>query len=110
MHLFTANIAYADGFTTFMTKVDNTIVNPLIEALFALAVVYFLWGVFDFLSNQDNEEKKSSGKQHMLWGIIGLTIMLGVWTILGFVLNTLQIPKSQVDLKNGTSAPVIQYK
>ena len=27
----------------------------------------------------------------MLWGIIGITIMLGVWTILGMLTNTLGV-------------------
>lgn len=38
------NIAYAD-FDSFLKNVNNEIVNPLIKLLFALAVVYFLWGV-----------------------------------------------------------------
>jgi len=84
----------------FVHKVDKFIVNPLITLLFALAVVYFLWGVFEFLLNQTNEEKKTSGKSHMLWGIVGITIMLGVWTILGIILNTLNI--RGIDPQKGT--------
>jgi hypothetical protein len=53
--------------------------------------VYFLYGVFEFLMNQENEEKKTSGKSHMLWGVVGITIMLGVWTILNMILGTLGI-------------------
>lgn len=75
----------------FIGKVDTLIINPLILFLFALAIVYFLYGVLEFIMNQENEEKKTSGKSHMIWGIIGITIMLGVWTILGIVLNTLNI-------------------
>ena len=40
----------------FIGKVDTMIINPLILFLFALAVVYFLYGVLDFLMNQENEE------------------------------------------------------
>jgi uncharacterized membrane protein YidH (DUF202 family) len=76
---------------TFVSKVDTLIINPLITLLFALAMVYFLYGVFEFISNQENEEKKTSGKSHMLWGIIGITIMMGVWTILGIILSTLNV-------------------
>ena len=78
------------------------IVNPLINLLFALAIGYFLYGVFEFFSNQLNEEKKTTGKSHMLWGIIGITIMMGVWTITSIILNTLEIPKSEIDPENGT--------
>lgn len=90
MDLFSTNIAYA-SVDTFISKVDTLIINPLITLLFALAMVYFLYGVFEFIANQENEEKKTSGKNHMLWGIIGITIMMGVWTILGIILSTLNV-------------------
>ena len=86
----------------FIAKVDDMIINPLIGFLFALAVVYFLYGVFEFILNQENEEKKTSGKSHMLWGVVGITIMLGVWTILNMILATLNIPQSQVNPEKGT--------
>ena len=33
----------------------------------------------------------------MIWGIIGITIMMGVWTILGILINTLGISKDQIN-------------
>ncbi len=75
----------------FILKVDKMIIDPLIGLLFALAVVYFLYGVMQFLMNQDNDEKKTTGKDHMIWGIVGITIMLGVFTILNIVLDTFEI-------------------
>ena len=101
LDLFSTKIAYAD-LDGFIGKVDTTIINPLILFLFALAVVYFLYGVFKFLANQDNEEAKTTGKSHMLWGVVGIVIMLGVWIILGIILNTLNIPSSQINPQNGT--------
>ncbi len=86
----------------FIANVDNMIINPLIGFLFALAIVFFLYGVLEFFMNQENEEKKTTGKSHMIWGVIGITIMLGVWTILGIVLNTLGINKSEINPEEGT--------
>ena len=98
MDLFFINIAYASSLTgsgesvdDFIVHLDKYIINPLILLLFALAVVYFLYGIFEFLSNQENEEKKTKGKMHMLWGIIGITIMMGVFMIMNVILNTLNI-------------------
>ena len=84
----------------FIAKVNTEIVNPLIGLIFALAVVYFLYGVVQFMLNQENEEKKTTGKSHMMWGVVGMTIMLGVWTILNIVLSTLDI--TYVDPESGT--------
>lgn len=100
MDLFSTKVAYA-SIDTFMQKVDTQIINPLIVLLFALALVYFLYGVFEFISNAANDEKKTTGKDHMIWGVIGLTIMVGVWFILGVILDTFNIPRSQVDPENG---------
>jgi uncharacterized membrane protein YidH (DUF202 family) len=85
---------------TFIKNVDALIINPLIGLLFALAVVYFLYGVLEFLMNQENEEKKTAGKSHMLWGVIGITIMLGVFTLMNLVLATFNI--KGIDPQNGT--------
>jgi hypothetical protein len=86
----------------FIGKVDNLIINPLIGFLFALAIVYFLYGVLEFFLNPQNEEKKTASKAHMLWGIVGITIMLGVWTIMNMILATLNIPQSEINPEQGT--------
>jgi succinate dehydrogenase/fumarate reductase cytochrome b subunit len=103
MALFSPKIAYAasTSLNGFITNVDNTIINPLILFLFALAIVYFLYGVLMFILNQENEEKKTAGKSHMLWGIVGITIMLGVWTILNILINTLGL-SGQINPEQGT--------
>lgn len=103
MDFFFTKVAYAsESLDKFLSNVNRMIINPLILLLFALALVYFLYGVFEFIKNGDNEEKKTEGKSHMMWGVIGLTIMMGVWFILGVLLNTLGIPKSQIDPEEGT--------
>ena len=101
MDFLSTKVAYAT-LDSFIGNVDRMIINPLILFLFALAVAYFLYGVLGFLMNQDNEEAKTTGKSHMLWGIIGMTIMVGVWTILSIVLNTMGISSSEINPKEGT--------
>jgi uncharacterized membrane protein YidH (DUF202 family) len=101
--LLSTKIAYANAnamINTFITNLEKVIINPLIYFLFALAVVYFLYGVLEFLMNQANEEKKTSGKSHMIWGIVGITIMIGVWTIMGMILSTLGINYVHPDTGN----------
>lgn len=93
LDLFSANIAHAatPRVDAFVKSVDRYIVNPLILLLFALAVLIFLYGVLEFLLGQASDEKKTTGKSHMLWGIVGIVIMLGVWTLLGLVMSTLGV-------------------
>ncbi len=100
MYLFSPNIAYA-SFDSFLANVNQQIINPLISFLFALAIIYFLYGIFQFISNQDNEEKKTAGKAHMIWGVIGIAIMLSVWTLLNIILSTFNITDIKIDSQNG---------
>ena len=87
---FFTNMAYA-SVDSFVSNVNRLIINPIILLLFGLAVVYFLYGIFEFISNQENEEKKTTGKNHMIWGIIGIVIMMGVFTILNIIMRTFNI-------------------
>ena len=90
MDLLFTNIAYA-SVDSFVSNVNRLIINPIILLLFGLAVVYFLYGIFEFISNGENEEKKTTGKNHMIWGIIGIVIMMGVFTILNIIMRTFNI-------------------
>ena len=64
--------------------VEN-VLNPFIKLLFVAATAVFIWGIIQFLTNVEDAEQKEAGKRHMIWGIIGLTIMLGVWGIINLV-------------------------
>jgi uncharacterized membrane protein YidH (DUF202 family) len=96
--LFT-NVAYA-SVDSIVEKVNKLIVNPIIVFLFALAIVYFLYGIFQFIANQENEEAKTKGKNHIIWGIIGIVIMMGVFTILNIIMRTFNI--EGIDPQQGT--------
>lgn len=90
MDFLFVNVAHADV-NSFIGNVNDQIVNPLIQLLFAIALVVFVWGVFQFLSNPEKEDERTKGKSHMMWGIVGLVIMLGIWGILSLIIDTLDI-------------------
>jgi FtsH-binding integral membrane protein len=73
----------------FIRSLANVILNPLIRLMFAAAVIYFLWGVFIYIMNADSEEKRREGGQHIMWGLIGLVIMMGVYGILRIATGTI---------------------
>ena len=93
------NVAYA-SIDSFVYNVNKLIINPAIALLFGVAVVLFLYGVFQFISGQENEEKKTTGKSHMLWGVIGIVIMMGVFSILNIIMSTFNI--TGINPKEGT--------
>lgn len=74
---------------TLMKSINKVVINPIIFFIFALAMVYFLYGVAQYLLNPDNEEVRKTSKSHMMYGIFGLFIMVAVFGIMNLILNTL---------------------
>jgi len=73
---------------TFFDHVKTNIVNPIITLLAMAAFVIFVWGVIDFIRSADDAEKRKSGQQHMIWGIVGLVIIFGANAIISILKNT----------------------
>lgn len=72
-----------------LTKIEAQILTPIIGLLGAAALAYFIWGVGEFIYYVDSEAERTKGKQHMLYGVIGLAIMLSVFGILNVVSGTI---------------------
>ncbi len=72
-----------------LDKINSAIVNPLIMLFMALALVYFVFGVYKFVAGSASSTERATGAQHMIWGIIGLFIMLTAFGIMKFVCNVI---------------------
>ena len=72
----------------FLDKVVIQIVNPIILLLAAGAFVAFLWGVFEFIRHAGDSSARAEGQRAILWGIVGLVIIFGVYGILNLALGT----------------------
>ena len=84
------------GLLSYVGCIINKSVIPLI---IALAMVMFIWGVVQYVINNDEEAKKEKGKQFMIWGIIGLTVMFGVWGLVKILGSTFGIEYAIPQLK-----------
>ncbi len=62
----------------------------LVPAIFALAFLLFIWGMFKFFFlSYANEEGRSEGKQLMLWAVIAFVVMVSIWGLVNVVANGL---------------------
>ena len=75
----------------FLKKVDNLVLNPVILLLFAVSVVYFLYGIVKFLSLESGDKSRDEARNAILWGIIGMVIMFSVYGIIKFLLSSFGI-------------------
>lgn len=80
----------------YINRFLDQIVNPIIVFIFALALVYFLYGMVVFIANADNEDARDTGKKHMLWGVVGLFIMVSVYGILKIVIGTMGVSSDNI--------------
>ncbi len=74
---------------TLIQNILTNIVNPLILLMVAVAIIFFLWGVFDFIRNADSSEERKKGGEHMLYGALGLFIMSTAYGVLNLILGTI---------------------
>jgi len=67
--------------------------NAIIPVLIALGVVYFVWGVITYVISSDEEAKKA-GRNRIIFGIIGLAVIIGLWGLVNLLRNTLLLNNS----------------
>src|SRR3989344_3631888 len=64
----------------------TAIVEAVIPLLFGLAFVYFLWGMYTYIKAASTEGKEGA-RETIIYGIIGLFVMVSVWGLVN-LLNT----------------------
>jgi len=78
-----------------LVKSIGRIISLLIPIVFALALLYFFWGLAKYILSAGGEDKEN-GKNVMIWGIVALFVMASVWGIISFM-------SSALGLNGGTS-------
>ena len=71
-----------------MDKINSIILFPLISLLLAAAVLLFVWGGLKYLLNAEDASARKEGQRHMLFGIIGIVVMVSALAILNIAVNT----------------------
>lgn len=89
----------------FLSRVYAAIIEPLLFVIFGLAAIIFIWGVVEFIQNSDNDKDREKGKQSMIWGVIGMVIMVSVFGIVNIVVGTIG-----AELPPNTTVPRGEYQ
>lgn len=71
--------------------ISEAIINPIIGLLFICALFLFMFGAYRYLGAESGSTNRLQGKNHMLWGILGMVAMLSVYSILAILLRTFGI-------------------
>ncbi len=81
---------------TFVAAVNATIINPILALLFAAALFLFMWGALSLVIGAGSDQSRNEGKAHLLWGIIGMVIMVSVYALLNIMLATFNVDREDL--------------
>ncbi len=97
--------------SVIVNRLVDLIINPLILLVFAGGFFFFMYGLVNFLWNSREGEIATEGKQHMLWGVVGMFIMVSVYGIITIITGTFGINgQNATDTSNAGSYSNIQFK
>lgn len=88
-------IAMAATVTSALDTI-KTILNMVIGLLFILVTLYFVWGIVQYVMAAGDEGKIKEGKQHMIWGVIGMAVMAGAWGLARVLLDTFGVSSTTI--------------
>ena len=83
-----SNAVDATAFGNAVNPIVDNVVYPLIELMFAVAILVFAYGVLQLVWGGEDARKKA--KMSMLSGIIGIFVMMSAWGIVYLVANTVK--------------------
>lgn len=69
----------------------RNIIDILIPLVFALAILYFFWGLAQFILAAGDESAAASGRSKMIWGVVAIAVMASVWGLVYFLQDAFEI-------------------
>lgn len=78
--LIVPSIAFGASLADLFGAVTDLIAGSIIKLIFGVAIVYFMWGVVQYVLNP-SQEAKEKGREKIIIGLIALTIMFSVYAL-----------------------------
>src|SRR3989344_4242291 len=63
------------------------LLNTIVPVIIILGVVYFIWGVITYVIAKE-EEDKGKGRNRIIYGIIGLAVIVSMWGLVTILTST----------------------
>ena len=61
------------------------LVAQLIPVIIAIGLLFFIWGLVQFILASGSEDAKEVGKRRMVWGVTTLFVIVSVWGLVGLL-------------------------
>ena len=82
-------LATTADFTWFNSLVTATqgLVDTLIPLVIAIGLLFFIWGIVQYIAASGDEAAKEEGKRKMIWGIVALFVIIAVWGLVALLVE-----------------------
>ena len=88
--LFAPYLVLAQGSQlTGAADTAKEVINIVTQIVVALAFIYFLWGLMQYLIG--DAEKKAESKSAMIYGLLIMFVMFSIWGLIGVLRDTFNL-------------------
>jgi len=84
------DIGGAGGIAGFVDQL-GAVINAIVPFLVGLAVLIVIYGIVGYILNAADEEKRKEGQKFVIWGIVGIFVMISVWGLVNILYNTFHL-------------------
>lgn len=96
-----APITNVNNLSTRLLGIGNTVTYLLV----ALAVIYIVWNVVQYLIKPNGEER-SAALKNIGWGILGLFVIVSLWGLVNILTNTFKTTPTNQPIPNLSNVTV----
>jgi hypothetical protein len=90
-------LAFATGASGTLSNLTGfvnqakVIIDLLIPMAFALAIIYFFFGVAKYIGKAGDPKEAAAGKSIMIYGVIAIAVMASLYGIIAYLQNTVGV-------------------
>ena len=74
------------------------IVKSIVPLLFVGALGFFVWGMIQYFLNPNSAKDRASGRQYMVWALIGMFVLFSIAGLVEILRNTFGVEGSPIPL------------
>lgn len=79
------------GLLTDLVRQGKTIIDLLIPMAFAVAIIYFFYGVAKYIGKAGDPKEAAAGKSIMIYGVIAIAVMASLYGIIAYLQASLGV-------------------
>lgn len=91
---FLPTIALAAGDLISFIGTIGRVLSALVPIMVTLALIYFIYGLAEYVAVSGNEAKKVEGKNIMIYGTIAMFFIVSIWGIVQFIGKTIGVTEN----------------